>query len=593
MIRVGTFTGEIPKLVARYLPDGAAQVAYNCRLDDGALTPLRMGRLVARLETPAVTIYRHRETWLSWPVPVNVVPGPVAQDRLYITGNGPPQIRVDGNLWPLAIARPATAPTVSTEGEIDEDLYETVLYAYTFVTLLGEESEPSPLSDPIDWSLGMTNVLTGFDPAPPARVKRMRIYRSQSGQAGAANLHFIKERAYTTEPFIDNYGGNPIIEPIPSVSYNPPPDDLRGLIALPNGMMAGFVGKRLYFSEPWLPHAWPEKYVLTTDYPIVGLGAYGASLAVLTTGNPYVVTGTSPDNTVMEKLELNLPCVSARGIVDLGYAVAYPSHAGLVTISNQGAVLITKDTIGREQWQRLNPAGLVAGQFDGRYLASYAYAEPDGTQVRGIIIVDTAGQAAITRASDYADDMFYEIETGALYMLRNGTEIWEWDARGQPNGEMVWRSKPVVLPGHTNFAFLYVEADSGIDPEQAEKIRQRIEAVRAHNRAMMEDGSIGGEIGGAFLAGVTFAGDRLLEADEIGVGSGIGVGGGGAPVYDTAVAVTVYADGVEVATVYQTNEPVRLPAGFLARIWEFEVRGNMQVLGVTLGHAPSELAAAV
>lgn len=103
---------------------------------------------------------------------------------------------------------------------------------------------------------------------------------------------------------------------------------------------------------------------------------------------------------------------------------------------------------------------------------------------------------------------------------------------------------------------------------------------------MMDSGSIGGEVGGAFIAGVTFAGDRLIPTDDYGPGNGSPGSGG----YDDAVGVTVYADGKEVATIYTTNEPVRLPDGFLARSWEFEVRGNMQVLGVALGYSPSELA---
>lgn len=577
MIRVGSFTGEVPKVRPRYLPDNGAQLAFNVRLDDGALTPIRQGRLVHTLsEAAAATIYRHKDVWYSWPVPVNVVPGPVDDDRLYITGNGKPQIRVDGNLWDLAIRAPSAPPTIDQEGTLDEDLFETVVYAYTFVTELGEESEPSLLSEAVQWSQGMTNVLTGFDPDPPARVKRMRIYRSQSGQTSPAGLYFIKERAYTVAPFIDNWGGNPIVEPIPSVAFNPPPDELQGIIPLPNGMMAGFVGKRLYFSEPYIPHAWPEKYVLTMDYPIVGLGAFGSSLAVMTTGHPYVVTGTAPENMVSEKLELNLPCVSARSIVDLGYSVAYASHDGLVTISNNGAVLITREVIGREEWQRLQPGGMTAGQYSGKYMASYAYQDAQGLEQRGSIIIDVAAQTPfVSRTADFADDMFYEIQSGDLFLLRNGAEIWQWDAAGAPNGELVWRSKPFVLDGETSFAFIRIEAEAGADLAQRQAIEQRIAAVRAHNRALLDGGGPGGALGASPLAGLTFAGDRLLEAEDLG--------------YD-ALAVTVYGDGQEVATIYTMNATVRLPARTMYRTWEIEVRGNLRVEGIAMGHAPSQLA---
>lgn len=574
MIRVGTFTGEVPKLVPRYLPDTGAQLAYNVRLNDGALTPIRQARREATLAQAAATIYRHGNTWLSWDKPVNVVPGPVAQDRLYITGDGAPKVRVGSETYDLAIPAPPDAPDISTQGDIDPDTSASVVYAYTYLTSLDEESEPSPLSAVIEWSSGMTNVLTGFNENPPERVDRMRIYRSQTGSTGATSLNFIAERPYSVAPFVDNYGSNPIVEPIASIEYNPPPEGLSGIIALPNGMMAAFSGKRLYFIEPYRPHAWPEKYVLTTDYPIVGLGAFGASMAVLTTGNPYVVTGSAPENMVMEKLELNLPCISARGIVDLGYAVAYPSHEGLVMISSAGAVVATASTMTRETWLELGPESFVAGQYSGRYMASYAFANQSGEEQRGTVIIDTSGALPfITRTSDHAEAMFYEIGTGALYILSSGVQIWEWDARGQPFGEMVWRSKPTVLLGYTGFSFIYIESEDPNTDAEIAALKAKIEAARAANRALMEQG-LEGAIGATELAGLTFAGDRLVDVDELEY---------------RAVGVTVIADGKPVATIYKTNEPMRLPGGFTARTWEFEVRGNLQVQGVALGHSPSEL----
>lgn len=574
MIRVGTFTGEVPKLVPRYLPDTGAQIAYNVRLNDGALTPIKQARRDATLEAPAATIYRHGNIWLSWDKPVNVVPGPVAQDRLYITGDGAPKVRAGGETYDLALPPPTVKLTVAQQGTIDPALAVSVVYAYTYLTSLDEESEPCPLSDPVQWNAGMTNVLTGFNENPPTRVNRMRIYRSQTSSSGATSLNFIAERPYTVAPFVDNYGSNPIAEPIPSIDYNSPPAELSGIIALPNGGMAGFVGKRLYFCEPYKPHAWPEKYILTTDYPIVGLGAFGSSLVIATTGTPYVATGTAPENMTMEKLELNLPCISARGIVDLGYAVAYPSHEGLVSISSAGANVITGDTFSREKWLELGPESFIAGQYGGRYMATYAYADAAGEEQRGTLIIDTATALPfVIRTSDHAEAMFYEIGTGALYLLTNGVEVWEWDARAQPYGEMIWRSKPVVLMNYTNFGFIMIEAEDPASGPDIEALKARIAAARAKNRELMAEG-LEGSIGAKVFAGLTFAGDRLVDVEEIEY---------------RAVGVTVYADGVAVATIYDINRPVRLPGGFQARTWEFEVRGNLQVQGVALGFSPEEL----
>ena len=48
---------------------------------------------------------------------------------------------------------------------------------------------------------------------------------------------------------------------------------MKGLIALPNGVFAGFTGKRICFSEPFLPHAWPVAYRITLEEEIVSIAA--------------------------------------------------------------------------------------------------------------------------------------------------------------------------------------------------------------------------------------------------------------------------------------------------------------------------------
>lgn len=573
-LQIAGFAGEIPRTIPRLLNDNFAQVASNTKLEDGSLTPIRRGRFEQRLDAAAQTIYKRGDEWMSWPGVVSVVPAPVAADRLYITGDGVPKLMVGDDIYDLALPAPTGKPVAVVSGTVDEDLSSTILYAYTWVTAFDEESEPSPLSAEVIWSPGLTVTVTGFSPPPTTRgVNRMRVYRSQTSSLGVTELYFIAEREASTAPFTDD--ALPIVEPIPSTAYNNPPDDLAGLVALPNGIMAGFSGKQLCFSEPFIPHAWPEKYRLSTDYPIVGLGSFGSSLAVMTTGQPYVVTGTSPDTMSMEKLELNLPCINARGIVDLGYVIAYPSHDGLVTISSAGANVVTKQLMTRDQWLQMNPYSFVAGQFSGRYMASYAYTDLEGVERRGVIIFDLSGsQPFKISCPDFADAMFYEIEAGALYLLKNSTDIYEWDAASQPFGEQTWMSKRFVLPTYTNFGAILIDGEDITSTGQRATIEARNRAIIERNQAMIAAGSVGGEIGSAALATIPFAGSLLTQAEDPAA----------------TLGVTIFADGKAVDYVTRTNEIVRLKSGFQARTWEIEVRGNVQVTAITLANTPDEIA---
>lgn len=574
IITLSAFQGESPRTIPRLLQQNMAQQAYNTKLDNGAINPIHRARFVERLPEVAQTIYLHKGEWLGWPVVVDAVPGPVADDRLYYTGAGAPKLLYDGQTYDLAIQRPDGKPVASVAGTPDPDLLTSIIYAYTWVSDLGEESEPSPLSESVEWSPGLMVTVRGFS-QPPAnrRITMMRIYRSQTSDTGNTELYFIAERAAGVGDFIDD--NLDIVELIPSTDWNAPPDDLAGLTALPNGMLAGFVGKKLYFSEPYYPHAWPEKYILTTDYEIVGLGAFGSSVAIMTTGTPYVASGTAPENMVMEKLELNLPCVNARGIVDLGYSVAYPSHLGLVTISSSGANVVTNGVLTRDQWQQMNPYSFVAGQYAGRWMASYAYTDQAGEGKRGILIIDLTGdQTFLIRNNDYAASMCYDIESGALYLLKSGTDIYEWDAISEPYGEQLWRSKKFVINSEVCFGALLVEGDDTTTAAQKKSLSDKAKAIMAANRVIMDTHRSVGEIGGAAIGVIPFGGSLLHEAEDDHV----------------SLAVSVFADGVLKWTTSKLNQVVRLPAGYQARTWEIEVRGNIEITQIMMATSASEIA---
>jgi hypothetical protein len=575
-IKLTQFTGEIPRLIPRLLPDTAAQNSMNVRLEDGGLTPVRKRNFVANVVGLAAgtikTIYKNGAEWLAWPVNVDAAPGPVATDRLYYTGDGAPKMRVAGVVYPLAVPQPAGSLT-GTPGGAGSGNVTTLLYVYTWVTQWDEESEPCAASNYINWQPGQSVTLSGFASPPAGRgIVKQRIYRTQSGNA-TSGLYFIAERAASNANYVDAVNLAAAQELIPSTDWNAPPDTLAGLTALPNGMMAAFNGKDLMFCEPWRPHAWPEKYVLTTDYPIVALGAFGSTIAVLTTGNPYVVSGTSPDSMTMEKVEQNIPCINGRATVDLGYSVAYPSNDGLAVISSSGATVMSNQLFTRSDWLKMLPATMNASQFAGRYFASYEYLDADSRAKSGSFIVDMTGQTPFLLRTDLKPDAFaYDIPTGALYMLF-GTEIYEWDPVGQSNETLTWKSKQFILPKPTNFGAMMIDAGGTRTPDEQAAYEQQIADDDAWNAAHFGNVSIEGEVGGAAVGAYAVGGDLLRRTED-----------------RPFVSVNVYADQKLVANVSTLNRIARLPAGFEARMWEFEVNSNTQIAEINIATNAKELA---
>lgn len=578
-LRLTGFAGETPKTIPRLIADMAAQLASNVRLDDGGLTPIRLSTAVASVTPPGSgtyqTIYNWLGTWLAWTNVVHAAPGPVAQDRLYIMGDGAPRLRVGSTEYPLKLAPPAGALTGTPAGTPTAgSLSSTRLYVYTWVTAFGEESAPSPASNEITWQPGQTVTLSGFAATPAGRnITKQRIYRSQTSTTGT-QLYFIAERAATNANFSDTVAENGFVEPLPSLNYDVPLDTLDGLVAGPAGMMAAFSGKDVYFCEPWQPHAWPVKYSLTTDYAIVGLAWFGSSLAILTTGKPYIATGSTPDSMVMERVEQNQPCINPRGIVDLGTQIAYPSPDGLVVIGNGGAGVVTTSLFSKDDWQRLNPQNFVAAQYNGRYLFAYDFYDVRGQHFVGTMAIDLTGsQPFLIRYDIHALAMFFDETQGALFYLQGNT-VMQWDGLYEQNAVMAWRSKLISVPTPTNFGAILIEADASITAAEAQALAAARQAALDANAATFAAGNLGGVLGGQVLNQYDIDGDVLLPV----------------PSLNQSVTVNVYADQELVATVGElVNEVDRLPGGFKARLWEVEVVGTMPISQISLAGMAREL----
>ena len=581
------FIGEQPRIVPRYLDDRAAQAAYNTRLDNGALSPWRRSATEDTDDAADAvdwqTLYRHGANWLGWDDVVHAVPGPVAQDRLYYTGDsaaGKPQMRVSSTDYDLALAPPASALTLSKSGTPSGDVI-TRIYTYTWVTDFGEESAPAPASDPIEWQDGETITLDNFEDVsstqPGRNITKQRIYRSQTGQEGTF-FYLIAERSASDSTFDDTVAVDGFQEALPSTDYDAAPDDLEGLIALPNGMMAAFAGRKIYFCEPYKPHAWPEKYILTTNVDIMGLGAAGSSVVVMTEGQPFLIQGSSPETMQMIEVEQNLPCINKRSIVDLGYAIAYASHEGLVIVDASGGFSIaTRNLFNRQDWQSYNPDTMIAAQLSGRYFAFYERILSTGQTDAGGMIIDTSGEGFLIRTDTRASAVFYEIGSSDLFFVDPVTGyIMQFDAEEASRRTLYWKSKRFTLPRPENMAAILVDAEAALTDEEAQAYEAELAAIAAANAALIAAGPIGGAIGAKAINVLAVNGDILEQPPSQ------------AP---DSVTVTVYANQEAFHTVTRTNRVVRLPAGKSAREWEVDVSANVRIDRIAMATTVDELKA--
>lgn len=475
VIRIDRFVGAIQAVAPQLIPENAAQAANNCKLVSGNLQPWKGTTTVntpSKAGTKKTIHLFGAGTWFHWLDEVNVVRGPVANnlERTYFTGDIVPRLTdasiatagggtgYPTNSYRLGIPAPVSAPGVALNGTASnaEEVPETRAYVYTYVSAWGEEGPPSPASSTVDWRSGQTVDLSSLPTSPPAtpadgvgyNINRIRIYRTNAG-----SFQFVKELVIGTGTpggaANDAVAGTALGELLPSAEWDAPPTGMIGLTALPGGVLAGFVGNEICLSVPYQPHAWPVKSRLITDYPIVGLGVFGNSLLVATTGTAYVVTGAATDLPYIEKLEISKPCVARRGIATVGGTVMYPAADGLMAISMGAIVNATEKLLTRDQWQALAPTSMIGASYNGKYFGFYNNGSP------GAFILDP--QTGLSFLDLNVTAAHTDLLSDSLYLMI-GSNIVKWDS-----GSLLtytWKSKLFELPRPVTMAAGRVYADT-------------------------------------------------------------------------------------------------------------------------------------
>lgn len=399
-IKVEDFSGIVPRTGPTQLEANQAQLANNVKLQSRELRSWAKPLLAYELSIPNnKTIYRidspsGDKYWLEWATDVDVVPGPVAdvnEFRYYYTGDGAPkktnyalattsgtgaQPYPDAWLY-MGVPAPAAAPTLVASSTTAPT--ETRAYVYTYVSTFGtvkEESAPSPAQTvSVSTVAGTTVTVSAFSTAPTTgyNITHRRIYRTITGATNVV-YSFVAEIPIATASYVDSLTVDQLGAELPSLYWTTPPTDLKGLVAMPNGILAGFIGNQIYFSEPYYPHAWPDIYSLTVDYQIVGLGVYETTLVVLTTRFPYLISGVSPASMTQQKLPIPQPCVSKKSIASDQYGVLYASPSGLVSLGSGSQDVVTTPLYTHDEWTQLNPETMMGVIYNNLYIGFYTLA---------------------------------------------------------------------------------------------------------------------------------------------------------------------------------------------------------------------------
>lgn len=409
-------------------------------------------------------------------------------------------------------------------------------------------------------------------PSGTYNITARRIYRTVVG-AATVSYQLVVEIPLSTTTYSDTKDVVDLGSLLQTQNWNPPPNDLKGIVSMPNGMLAAFRKNEVWFAEPYHPHAWPDLYTLVVDAEIVGLGVYDTTLVVLTKGQPYLMTGGTPLSISQTKLPLNQPCVSKRSIASDQYGVMYASPYGLVSIGTGMQDVVTLPLYTQEEWQELNP-----GTMDGEiYNNLYVGFCQQGASIQAIVIARADVPPLIVY--DFPGNAIYIDQTnGELFGVSNvDNAIYQLDADPVNKTFYEWLSKKFILPSPMSFSGFKIQADYGI-----------ITDVDAYNALVAEIVALNQEL---FLAS---GGALQGPFNEVPLNTFVMNGSILTPIPPQAgsrsVNVFIYGDG---QLIYSggvaSPETIRLPAGYKAYEWEVEFSGNIDVRLFAMATSVAEL----
>jgi hypothetical protein len=586
-LHLKAFGGFVPRVAAHLLQDQESQKAVNTKLYSGTL---RSWKRPAHLD-PSVTVSPATKTiyaaknvsgdnvWMAWDEEVDVAPGPLTDETnafvLYYTGNGSPKKTNEtlagspsgGNpaaYLNLGVASPVAGPSVARVGAGASP--ETRVYVYTYVSSFGaieEESAPSPVSAEVLCGTGDTVTVSGFSSAPTVgyNITKKRIYRSVTG-SGATTFLFVAEIPVSQASFTDNISASGLAEQLQSLTWEVPPSDLHSIVSLPNGYLAGASGKEVCFSEVNAPHAWPSQYRLSLNVEIVGLGVFGQTIVALTKGNPYLLSGVTPESTTAEKIPMIEPCVSKRSITQDMMGVTYASPNGLILIGAGGPSQLTENIMLKDEFQLYNPESMRSAYFAGKYFAFFSDSDTDVND--GALILDrNLASTPLSITSLKSSATFVDPSTANLYMVDdNEIKLWEGDEYNFLPYE--WKSKRFIYTAPDNMGAIEIDADFK-NIQEALVLQQRIQQIIAANQAI-------------FGTGVNLLGSANTKPINTSEVNGSLLQTIPAVVDNRYLLLEVYVDDKLIHSKQYTERGVyRMPSGFKGQAFEVKINGNIEL----------------
>lgn len=482
-MRIEKFSGLIPKMGPKYLPDGNATIAENLDIYGNRLKPINMPRATGEiLLTPCgamfsgtpKSVHRAGSVLVAWEDYTHVSP-----DWTRKLGDTSFLFVQDGVLYrqsaerilagkcpiKVGIKRPSCEKiTVSVETQAGCEAKEIipicvpyntcdniehppvpVAYLFTYMNACGEESAPSCPSDVMEIRWGDAVVVDVADPNTPDNAVSRRWYRAVADNEANTHWLFVGETPIQQTVFYDMNCQCQWADELSTETHDAPPECLEGVAVIGTNMTIVWSNRHFWVSERNFPHAYNIDNEYRLRYQIQGMyeitsmveGGVHYNLIAITDGLHYSIQADEPGKVIIAEMQQRYKCYSNTA-VRTESQIIYSAPQGLVAVTMQGEELLTGQYMTEHEWVEFLPETLKLVYHDDRIY---------GFNRKGGFIYQIGRDKR--RDADFVThtvviDVGYTDET-SRFLLFKGKDVYEW-GKGTL-GRYDWKSKTYVESG--------------------------------------------------------------------------------------------------------------------------------------------------
>ena len=297
-------------------------------------------------------------------------------------------------------------------------------YKYSYLRDISAQNEPEmliegPLSDettPLALTSTTQTISVSFTGTPPTGVTKARLYRVGGDYASYYRIRDITVANNAIPSFADSDGAITTGFLSDNLNTGVLPSGLTN-VSYANGIYAGSVGSKIYFSEYGNPHSWPEAGVIDLYGVITNITENNGEFIVFTETAMYRVRGYNFDSMSAVKIPSNqgLSSGNKNSLVDYKNSLYFISSDGLCVYSNG-----TVSVISLSKFSSFPAIDSPRSAWKDDVL--YIFSSNSQSNVNGVKMDLRTGSPTFSRITQKAlSRAFYDQKTDKLYLKGSGT----------------------------------------------------------------------------------------------------------------------------------------------------------------------------